>query len=149
MEDPHSAGLVGFGDAAPRGSGTKPMRIGGFNAEINMAQSEGALSDSFGPIVASASSFGMDSSSGQNSGIGIPFPSPALDRDEDEDVWIDDSGDGEADYDGENVRELGQPSSPTRVKRGSGFALGSPRKAFVFASSPPGKARLKKRSDLP
>lgn len=149
MEDPYSAGMVGFGDALPRQSDTKPVRIGGFNAEIGAAQSEGALSNPFGPVISAApSSFGLDSSSGQNSGIGIPFPSPAMDGEGDDDVWVDESGEGEAYDDERDTQEVAMSSSPTRVKRGSGFAFGSPRRPFVFASSPPGKPRLKKRSDI-
>jgi hypothetical protein len=139
MENPYSAGMLGFGDAVPRGSG--PVRIGGFDARMGTALSEGVLSDPFSSGLIGTSS----------SGLGIPFPSPALDYEGEgegeEDVWVDEGGDEESFLGGRSALGLGLPSSsPTRVKGGSGFSFGSPRK-FVFASSPPGKAKIKRRSD--
>jgi hypothetical protein len=153
MEDPHSAGMVGFGDAVPRGTGSGPVRIGGFDAEINTAQSEGVLSDPFDSALVVTSSSGLDASSARSSGLGIPFPSPALDFEgggeaEEEDVWVDEGSDEESFLGERSALGLGQPSSsPTMAKRGPGFSFGSPRK-FPFASSPPGKVRIKRRSDI-
>ncbi|CAG7854924.1 Uncharacterized protein slp1 {ECO:0000250/UniProtKB:Q12232} AltName: Full=SUN-like protein 1 {ECO:0000250/UniProtKB:Q12232}; Flags: Precursor [Serendipita indica DSM 11827] len=135
--------ITGFESSELRGVGGPPA-----------ARSEGVLSDLFS----------IPTSSSLVSPQAIPFPSPGnrglsegeQDR-EDDDVWVDDEQPGDGDPD---EREIVQRSPRTKRSR---FSFGSPRKPFVFSSSPPagtergsgmmggggrGRFRFSKRSDV-
>jgi len=94
-ENPNSAGMVGFGDTEPRRS--RPVRVGGFDAEVGNTQPAGVLSGMSGSQFVATSSPELGTSGGRDSVLGVPFPSPALngERDSEENGWVDDSGDEE------------------------------------------------------